>query len=140
MIRRFDRAAQLVAQQLLAVADSQDRDAKVEDRGGRQGRDGFVHRGRAAGEEDAARVPCTETAGIGVERPDFAIDAGFTQTPGDELGHLAAEIEDQDAFWGVGGIRQVIGHHFHRQRLIQRLGPRQFQLCKARQSMRQDAL
>ena len=29
--------------------------------------------------------------------PDLAVDAGFAQAPGDELGHLAAEIEDEDA-------------------------------------------
>ena len=55
-----------------------------------------------------------DARGIGVERPDLAIDAGFAQAAGDQLGHLAAEIEDQHAFGGKcsggGGIRQGIGH------------------------------
>ncbi len=52
--------------------------------------------------------------GIGVERPDFAIDAGLAQTAGNELGDLAAEVQDQNALGGErcggGGIRQGIGH------------------------------
>ena len=36
--------------------------------------------------------------GIGVERPDFAIDAGFADPAGDQLGDLAAEIQNQNFF------------------------------------------
>src|SRR5690606_33057103 len=35
----------------------------------------------------------------GLERNDLGIDAGFAHAPGDELGHLAAEVYDED---GVG--------------------------------------
>jgi hypothetical protein len=48
-------------------------------------------------------------------RPDFAEHAAFAQAAGDQLGDLAAEIEDQDALGGqtIGGrgeISQRIGH------------------------------
>ena len=55
-----------------------------------------------------------DARGIGVERPDLAIDAGLAQPPGDQLSDLAAEVQDQHAFGGErgggGGIRQGIGH------------------------------
>ena len=35
-----------------------------------------------------------------VERRDLAIDPGLAHPPGDQLGHLAAEIDDED---GIGG-------------------------------------
>ena len=36
-----------------------------------------------------------------VERRDLAIDPGLAHPPGDELGHLAAEIDDEDGNrWG----------------------------------------
>ena len=38
-----------------------------------------------------------------VEGMDLAIDAALAQAPGDELGHLTAEIDDQDG--GVAGGR-----------------------------------
>ena len=34
-----------------------------------------------------------------VERRDLAIDPGLAHPPGDQLGHLAAEIDDED---GIG--------------------------------------
>src|SRR3546814_1591147 len=38
-----------------------------------------------------------------LERDDLAIDAGFADAAGDELGDLAAEIDDQDRFRESGG-------------------------------------
>jgi hypothetical protein len=37
---------------------------------------------------------------------DLAVDAGFAHAPRDELGHLAAEVDDED---GVGK-RCALGH------------------------------
>ena len=59
-------------------------------------------------------MPCRNPRGLHVEWPDFAVDAGLAQSPGDELGDLATEIQDQHAFGGErgsrSGIRQGIGH------------------------------
>ena len=46
-------------------------------------------------------LPGGDPVGVGVERPDFAVDAGLAQAAGDQLGDLAAEVQDQDAFGGV---------------------------------------
>ena len=50
------------------------------------------------GQDEGAGMPGHDPVGIGVERPDFTIDAAFTQAAGDELGDLAAEIQDQNPF------------------------------------------
>ena len=64
---------------------------------------------------------------VGVERPDLAIDAGLAQAAGDELGDLAAEVQDQHALGGErgggGGIRQGIGHAGSGPCVILALGP-----------------
>ena len=38
------------------------------------------------------------------ERGDFGIDPGLAHAAGDQLGHLAAEIDDED---GIGEVRCV---------------------------------
>ena len=59
----------------------------------------------------AARREGADARGIGGERPDLAINAALAQAAGDQLRHLAAEIEDQDALgfggdvWHGGGVR-----------------------------------
>ena len=66
-------------------------------------------------------------SGVGIERPDLAVDAGFAQAARDQLGDLAAEVQDQDAFGGEcgggGGIRQGIGHVGSGPCVILALGP-----------------
>ena len=37
----------------------------------------------------------------GVERGDLAIDAGLAHAARDQLGHLAAEVDDEDGFGGL---------------------------------------
>ena len=100
---RLDRAAKLVAHDLLAVADAEDRELAVE-QSLRGARAAFLgHAGGRAGEDDAARrKPFERRLGI-VEGRDLAIDAGFAHAAGDKLGHLAAEIDDQDRVGGRDG-------------------------------------
>ncbi|MGH7083678.1 MAG: hypothetical protein ACREFN_01625, partial [Acetobacteraceae bacterium] len=43
--------------------------------------------------------------GLGIERPDLAIDAALAHAAGNQLRELAAEIEDQDPFGGG-----ILGH------------------------------
>ena len=134
MSRRFNGAAELMAQQLLPIANPQDRNAQIEHLGGGEGRHRLMHRSRPPREDNPARMPCGDPARIGIERPDFAINPRVAQAAGDQLGDLAAEVQDQDAFGGIGGIRQGIGHDGGRQRLIPRLGPCGPRHCKPRTS------
>ena len=55
----------------------------------------------SAGEDDALGLEPLERLLGGVERRDFAIDARLADAPRDELGHLAAEVDDED---GIGGL------------------------------------
>ena len=55
------------------------------------------HRGRAARQDDAARREVADRASADRVGVDFAVDAVLAHPPRDQLGDLAAEIEDQDA-------------------------------------------
>jgi hypothetical protein len=65
---------------------------------------GLEHAGRAARQDDGAGGVVVDH-GLGlVERMDLAIDAGLAHPARDQLGHLAAEIDDQNALvMGFGG-------------------------------------
>src|SRR5205814_1047402 len=56
----------------------------------------LVHGGRAAREDDRRRSELGEARGADIVRQDLAIDPALPHPPRDELGHLAAEIEDED--------------------------------------------
>src|SRR5258708_30164494 len=90
-------SAQLRAHELLAIADAEHRHAHLEHLLGRERRRLFVHRGRTARQDDALRRERGELFLAHVEGVDLAIDAALAQPPRDELRHLAAEIEDEDA-------------------------------------------
>ena len=127
MVRALHLAAQLVAHGLHAVADAEDRHAGLEHRLRRARRGALGQAGRPARQDDAARPPGGDPVRVGVERPDLAIDAGLAQAAGDELGDLAAEVQDQHALGGErgggGGIRQGIGHAGSGPCVILALGP-----------------
>ena len=96
MVAQGDPAAELGAHRLHAVADPEHRHAEPEDdfRRARRGR-----RVTEAGPPDRM-IAVGQTRGPDFgdrERVDLAIDAAFAHPPRDQLGHLAAEIEDQDA-------------------------------------------
>ena len=103
LVRGDDLAAQLLVQSLLAIADGEQRQAAVEQFLRRPRAFMFRHRGRTAGEDDALGGEPPEGVAGGGERGDLAIDAGLAHPPGDELGDLAAEVDDEDGFAGLDG-------------------------------------
>ena len=99
----LDLAAELRRHRLLAVADAEHRHAGIENRlrGARRRR--FGHRGGAAGEDHAARLHRGEGFSRLLERDDLAIDPLLAHAPGDELGDLGAEIDDENLVVGCHG-------------------------------------
>ena len=117
----LDLAAQLFHHHLLAITDAKDRQAHPEQLL-RRARGAFAGDTVGAARQDhGARSHLAEEPGryilVGV---DFAIDIQFAQAPGDELCHLAAEVDDQQAvvrgLWGLvgGGGLDCHGHRIFR--------------------------
>ena len=91
----LDHAAKGSHHGLLAIADAEHRHAGIEDRLWRLRRARLMHAGRAAREDDGlGRDPAERVFSL-VVRHDLGIDAGLAHAPGDELRHLAAEIDDE---------------------------------------------
>ncbi len=97
MLAQGDAAAQFVAHRLHAVADAQHRHAELKYDAGRARCRTLGDRGRAARQDDRARVEIADLVRGDRERMDLAIDPALAQPARDQLGDLAAEIEDQDA-------------------------------------------
>ena len=96
----LDLAAKLQRQRLLAVADGEDRNARLEHLFRRPRAALVDHRGRAAGEDHAPGAHRGKGLGGTVEGVDFAVDAGFAEAARDQLGDLRAEIDDEDSVDG----------------------------------------
>ncbi len=104
VVARLDRAAELLGHGLLAVADAQDGHLGGEDGGVGRGRGALDHRGRAAREHDGLGVELFQRGLVDrLEGVDFAVDPGFAQAAGDQLGDLGTKIDDQQTV-GHGGI------------------------------------
>ena len=102
-VAALHRPAQLRAHGHLAVAYPQHRHAQRED-GGRRGRAlGLVGAGRAAGEDHRLGGEALQHGRHFVVGVDLAVDPALAHPPGDQLGDLAAEIDDQHAL--VVGLR-----------------------------------
>ena len=102
-VAALDLAAQLFAHGHLAVADAQHRHAQPRTR--LAARAGCPLRARWLGtarQDDGRRRHGRQRRLDLVVGMDLAIDAGLAQAPRDQLGHLAAEIDDQDLLVGVG--------------------------------------
>src|SRR5690606_18769451 len=101
----FDDTAELGAERLLAVADAEDRHARIEHRlrGARASLGG--DRSRATGKDHALGLHLVECRGGILERMDLTIDAGLANAARNQLRHLAAEIDNEDAV-GMG----CLGH------------------------------
>ncbi|MNX96311.1 hypothetical protein D3C86_1286230 [compost metagenome] len=102
MVAALDLAAQLGADGLLAVADAQHRHAGLEQGVVSLGAVGVRGRAGSARQDDGLGRDRLQRLARLVERMDLAIDAGFAQAARDQLGHLTAEIDDQDGFMRVG--------------------------------------
>ncbi len=94
--RALDRPAELRGHRLHAVADPKHRHAKIPDHPGRPRCGRVVDRGRAAGQDDAARLELADEAVGDVVRVQLAVHVRLAHAPRDQLGVLRAEIEDQD--------------------------------------------
>src|SRR5581483_1922040 len=93
---RLDFAAEMLGQEVLSVADAENRQVELEQTGIRL---------RAARVKDARRTSGNDHAAVArqplrsrAERPDFRIDPQFADFPGDEMTILAAGIEDNNLF------------------------------------------
>ena len=96
MVAALDFAAELLRHRLLAVADAEHRHAGLKDRLGRQRGILVEHRRRAAGQDHRLRLHVAEgSLGLLVGH-DLAIDLFLAHPPRDQLGHLRAEIDDED--------------------------------------------
>lgn len=93
-------AAQLLAHELHAVADAEDRHAEVEDRAVDAGRARLEDAVRPAREDDALRRVGLRPFRRDVERDDFGIDVLFADAPRDELRVLRAVVENDDLVHG----------------------------------------
>src|SRR5690606_20062521 len=96
LVRRLDLAAEQMAEELHAVADAEHRHAELEDLRIDRGRPFLEHARRTAGEDDGGRREGLDGLGIHRARMDLAIDTQLADSPGDELGVLAAEVEDEN--------------------------------------------
>src|SRR5262245_20338622 len=96
MVPALDLAAELLRHRLLAVADAENRHARLVDGGRSERRVPVEHRGWAAGEDHAFRPHRLEGLVRLLKRHDFAIDLFFAHSSRDELGHLRTEIDDQN--------------------------------------------
>ena len=96
-------AAKLLVHGLLAVTDGEQRKAAVEQDLRRAGAVLPGHRGRAAGEDYALRFEPVKCFLRGAEGSDLAVNASLAHPAGDELGHLAAEVDDEKGFGRLDG-------------------------------------
>jgi len=78
------------------VANAQSRRAEIEEPPVHSRRTFTVDAVRATGEDDALRLARQYLFDGRVVGDQLRVDAGFSHTPGDELGVLAAEVEDED--------------------------------------------
>ena len=97
----LDLAAELLRHRLLAVADAEHRHAGVINRLWCKRRILVEHRGGPAGEDHAARLHRRERRRRVLERHDLGIDPLLADTPRDQLGHLGAEIDNENFVVGA---------------------------------------
>src|SRR6516165_2174576 len=97
MLASGNSAAQFIANRLHDVADPEHRDTEPKDEFRRARRSALGQRRGAAGQDDRARREVTDLVFADRVRVDLAIDPALAHPARDQLGHLAAEIEDQDA-------------------------------------------
>ena len=99
-----DGAAELLGDELGAVADAEDRDAEVVDRRVERRRTVDVHALRAAGEDQRRGSPGGDLGGRDAVGHDLGVHRQLADAAGDQLGVLGAEVDDED------GVRVRQGH------------------------------
>src|SRR5215471_13139035 len=108
--RAIHLSSQRLGQKLQPVANAEHRNAEIKDGGVAARRARVLHRGRAAGEDDSPRRERAYLRGGKVGRLNFTINSQLADPPGNELGVLAAEVEDQNLL-GVDVHRLVRCSH-----------------------------
>jgi hypothetical protein len=111
LLRRDDLAAEEVGHELDAIADAEDRDAELEDALVRVRRALAVNALRPAREDEGRRFRLADRGDRRRIRQDLRVDAELADLPGDELGVLRPEIEDEDFLHG--GILSERGRCFN---------------------------
>ena len=106
--RRQHVAAELEGHQLGPVADAQHRDPPVPDRRVRLRGTLVVDGVGAARQDDRARAAALQLGVRRVVRQQLRVDVELADAAGDELGELAAEVEDDDRV-GLGRARLPAG-------------------------------
>ena len=99
-------AAHLRHHGLLAVADAEHGQPGLEHPVGRPGRAELGDAGRPARQDHGLGLQALECLLGLVERHDLGIDALLAHAPGDQLRHLAAEIDDEDGVGHGSGRRE----------------------------------
>ena len=108
VIAEADGPAQLRHHGLLAVTDAQHRHPRRPHRV-RHARPFGVHdAGRAAGEDESARTEREQAVGGHGSGHNFAIHARFPHPPGNQLGKLAAEVENEYSVGRQGSIHGAV--------------------------------
>ena len=107
LVRGLDLSTELCRHRLHAVADSEDGNAELEYRIRGAVAGGLVHRLGASGKDDSPRLHGAEPFRGDVEGVDLGVHVRLAYAPGDELGVLGAEIENDDPVGvDVGGEGQ----------------------------------
>ena len=106
VIGGLNLAAKLGAHRLFAIADAENRKPHGEHALRRAGRSALMHRGRPARQDDALEARPVERLFGGLKGDDLRIDPRLTDAPGDELGDLGAEIDDEDTVLHGGSLRK----------------------------------
>ncbi len=96
----LDAAAKRLDHGLHPVTDAEHRQTELEELGAQGGSAGRVHGRRAAGEDQRGGIAAANRLDRCVVREELGEDAQLAHPPRDELGVLAAEVEDQHLFAG----------------------------------------
>ena len=100
-------ATELVDHRLHAVTDAKHRDVELHELRAKGGGALRVHGGGPAREHERQRRALADAVEIGVVREHLGEDAALPDPPGDELGVLAAEVQDEHLL--AGGARKAVG-------------------------------
>ena len=95
-VGRLDPGSLRTAGDLHAVADAQDRNAQVEEFGVGLGCSLGVDAGRSTREDQSPWVDLADSLGREIVSHQPAKDVLFADSPGDQLGRLRTEVENQD--------------------------------------------
>jgi hypothetical protein len=110
-LSRFHFSAEMVGEPLHAVADAEDRNPKCEDVDVAFGSLRVVYGAWSAGEHDSRRFEFADFVERGGAWEDGGEDLLFADSAGDELGILAAEVENDYATkFGGGALVMLLLH------------------------------